>query len=117
MDFYSERAVGNHYAANDMTLFKLALYYVQQTGDFAFVDEQVSGRPVLQWMADFALAYRNLSSPSSSDGTIDSSSDGGVRSHVQSDVLADYGDASALLECVPTYQHKVRSRRPLSHCA
>ena len=116
MDFYSGRAVGNHYAANDMTLFKLALHYIQQTGDFAFVDEQVSGRPVLQWMADFALAYRNLSSPSSSsDGTIDSSSDGGVRS--QSDVLADYGDASALLECVPTYQHKVRSRRPLSHCA
>ena len=115
MDFYSGRAVGNHYAANDMTLFKLALHYVQQTGDFAFVDEQVSGRPVLQWMADFALAYRNLSSSSpSSDGTIDSSSDGGVRS--QSDVLADYGDASALLECVPTYQHKVRSRRPLSHC-
>lgn len=91
VDFYSGRAVGNHYAANDMALFKLTLHYIQQTGDFDFVHENVAGRPVLSWMADFATAYRNLSR-------------GGGPGE-----LADYGPASALLECVPTYQHKVAS--------
>lgn len=95
VDFFSGRAVGNHYAANDMTLFKLALHYVQQTGEFSFMDELVAGRPVLAWMTDFATAYRNLSSSGSGGGG--------------SDALADYGTASALLECVPTYQHEVAS--------
>jgi hypothetical protein len=88
VDFYSGRAVGNHYAANDMTLFKLAVHYVQQSGDFGFLDEKVSGRPVLAWLTDFATAYKNLTDL------------GG---------LADYGPASALLEAVPTYQHAVAS--------
>ena len=50
VDFYSGRAVGNHYAANDMTLFKLAVHYTQQTADFGFLDEQVAGRPVWDWL-------------------------------------------------------------------
>ena len=88
VDFYSGRAVGSHYAANDVTLFKLALHYVQQSGDFGFLDERVAGRPVLAWLSDFATAYRNLTSLEG---------------------LADYGPASALLEAVPTYQHAVAS--------
>jgi hypothetical protein len=43
VDFFSGRAVGNHYAANDFTLFKLCLYYTQITADFAFLEEKVAG--------------------------------------------------------------------------
>lgn len=86
----SGRAVGNHYAANDVTLFKLATHYVQQTADFDFIEELVAGRPVIDWLTDFATAFRNLTT-TGNDG------------------LADYGPASALLETVPSYQHKVAS--------
>ena len=32
------------------------------SGDFGFVDEEVAGRRVLDWLTDFATAFRNLTS-------------------------------------------------------
>ena len=83
VDLYSGRAVGNHYAANDLALFKLALHYVQQSAEFGFLDERVSGRPVLDWMHRLATAYRNRTAT-------------GHAGH-----LADYGAASEVAEPQP----------------
>ena len=115
VDLYSGKAVGNHYAADDFTLFKLARYYVALTGDFDFLSQALvtagagagagtgtdkglgtggsmggGGMTVLDAMVSFATAYKNLTT---NDGS----------------GLADYGLAANLLECVPTYQHKVAS--------
>lgn len=101
IDFFSGRAVGNHYAADDFSLFKLCLHYAQQTGDFAFLEETVrgtNGTTVLGRMQNFALAFEALP-------RIGGGSGGGTTGGPGS--LADYGPAKALLECVPTYQHGV----------
>ena len=57
------------------------------------MEEKVGERSVLDAMVGFATAYRNLTTAGS-----------GV-----ADCLADYGLAANLLECVPTYQHRVAS--------
>ena len=53
---------------------------------------------MLEAMTGFATAYRNLTDNATAAG----GGGGGV-----GDCLADYGLAANLLECVPTYQHKV----------
>ena len=58
------------------------------------MEEKVGERSVLDAMVGFATAYQNLTTAGS----------GGV-----ADCLADYGLAANLLECVPTYQHRVAS--------
>ena len=72
-------------------------YYLSLTGDFDFLHETVTGavNSVLEVMPGFATAYKNL--------TV---SDGGLGAGA---CLADYGLAANLLECVPTYQHRVAS--------
>jgi hypothetical protein len=67
---------------------------------------------VLEAMTGFATAYRNLTANATAAaaaagggaGCGGGSGGGGV-----GDCLADYGLAANLLECVPTYQHKVSS--------
>jgi len=82
--------VGNHYAANDFSIFKLSYNYVAVTGDYDFLNELVEDKPVIAWMENFALAFKN--NTRNVEGGID---------------LADYGESANLLECVPSYEHKV----------
>ena len=73
-------------------------YYLSLSADFGFLEENVEGRTVLEVMTSFATAYKNLTYSGHSGG-------GGEAG----EALADYGLAANLLECVPTYQHRVAS--------
>ena len=78
------------------------------SGDFAFLDQATAGAngggTVLEAMTGFATAYRNLTDNATAAAAGGGGGGGGV-----GDCLADYGLAANLLECVPTYQHKVSS--------
>jgi hypothetical protein len=77
------------------------------SGDFAFLDQATAGAngggTVLEAMTGFATAYRNLTDNATAAAAGGGGGGGG------GDCLADYGLAANLLECVPTYQHKVSS--------
>jgi hypothetical protein len=88
VDWRSLHRVGAWYAANDMALVKLVAHYVTVTGDFAFLNASVAGAPVLQRVESLVNHWRTLAQ--------------GAR-------LADYGGAHNLLECVPSYIHRVAS--------
>ncbi|MBK9178259.1 MAG: hypothetical protein IPM45_01565 [Acidimicrobiales bacterium] len=81
---------GPWYAANHLALFRLVHDYVAVTGEVAFLDERIAGRTVLAHLESLATAWRALVP----DPALP---------------LADYGDADNLLECVPTYVHRVVS--------
>ena len=99
-DYASQRGVGNYYSTNDVTIFSLIDAYVRTTGDWAFfnvsyaVGPYPNGTVHVTTVFDTALALTN---------------------HWKADVynasnfLADYGLAANLLECVPTYIHRVAS--------
>jgi hypothetical protein len=63
------------------------VYYVTITGDFNFLHESVDGVVVLDQLYYYATYWKSLTGPNST--------------------LADYGGAHNLLECVPSYIHKV----------
>jgi hypothetical protein len=84
--------LGNHYAANDYALFRLAEHYVSVTGDLAFLDEDAGGLTVLARLDRMAHGWRARRAPET----------GGI--------LADFGpDPWTLLECVPGYVNVVAS--------
>jgi hypothetical protein len=78
------------YAANDLAIFRLTWSYLSVTQDRAFLDERIADQTVLQRLQTLATDWKKLLLK-------------------PSDELADYGEASNLLECVPTYIHKVPS--------
>jgi hypothetical protein len=78
------------YAANDLSIFRLTWSYLSVTQDRAFLDERIADQTVLQRLQTLATDWKKLLLK-------------------PSDELADYGDAPNLLECVPTYIHKVPS--------
>jgi hypothetical protein len=63
--------------------------YLDVTGDRAFLSENIGSQTVLEYMDSIATHWQTLV-PSGQ-------------------ILADYGGASNLLECVPTYIHQVAS--------
>lgn len=78
------------YAANDLSIFRLAWSYLLVTQDKSFLREKIAGQTVLQRMYVLATNWKKLRlNPT--------------------DQLADYGGALNLLECVPTYINKVPS--------
>lgn len=81
---------GAWYAANHLALFRLTYDYVATTGDEAFLGELVAGRTVLEHLDGLATAWERLVPDPTS-------------------ALADYGGVENLLECVPTYEHRVAS--------
>lgn len=89
IDWQTGHSVGAWYAANDMSLFKMAVYYVAVSGDFGFLNETIDGVVVLDQLATFATYWKTLRTAGQS--------------------LADYGLAHNLLECVPSYIHCVAS--------
>jgi hypothetical protein len=80
---------GPWYSANDYSVFILLNDYLNVTGDRAFLSENIDGHTVLEHMDSIATHWQSLVPPGQT--------------------LADYGGASNLLECVPTYIHQVAS--------
>jgi len=78
------------YAANDMTMFRLVNSYLAVTGDSEFFQEQVGDRSVLEHLEKLALGWQELQRD-------------------KSVMLADYGENKNILECAPTYVHRVPS--------
>jgi hypothetical protein len=75
------------YAVNDMGILRCAHDYLRVTGDFAWLDKKMEGKPVIERLLEHALYWKKL-----------------VK---RSDGLADYGDLRNLLEVVSTYVHEV----------
>ena len=80
---------GPWYSANDYSVFILLNNYLNVTGDRDFLSEKIGNQTVLQHMDSIATHWQSLVQPGQ--------------------ILADYGGASNLLECVPTYIHEVAS--------
>ena len=78
------------YAANDVSIFRLAHSYLSVTGDMAFLSERIANQTALERLHTLATNWKKLLL-------------------YPADRLADYGGAGNLLECVPTYIHKVPS--------
>jgi hypothetical protein len=78
------------YAANDVSIFRMAYSYLSVTGDTAFLSERIADGTVLERVRTLATNWKKLLLE-------------------PADRLADYGGAGNLLECVPTYIHKVPS--------
>ena len=78
------------YAANDLSIFRLTWSYLSVTQDKEFLNEKIADQTVKERLKVLATDWKKL-----------------LRN--PSDKLADYGEAPNLLECVPTYIHKVPS--------
>ena len=80
---------GPWYSANDLSVFILLDAYLNVTGDRVFLAEPIGDRTVLEHLDAISTHWKSLVRPGRT--------------------LADYGKASNLLECVPTYIHEVAS--------
>ena len=88
-DYLSGQGAGLWYAANDCSVFQCIHAYLCTTGDEDFLKEEVAGETILEHLEGLATHYKTLVDK---DG-----------------VLADYGGIENMLECVPTYKHRVPS--------
>ncbi len=88
-EFLTGTLQGPWYSANDYSIFILLNDYLNVTGDKKFLSERIIGKTVLQHMDSIATHWKSLVKPGH--------------------VLADYGGAENLLECVPTYINEVAS--------
>ena len=97
-DNYGGKGQGNPYVSNYWAIFQLIRSYITITQDYAFLNEQVGGKTVLEHLYDYAYNWKKISiygNPGATDDTYK---------------LADFGsDPWNLLECVPTYIHIVPS--------
>jgi hypothetical protein len=98
LDFYSGKGQGNGYVSNYWAIFQLIRSYITMTKDYAFLNEVVGDKKVIDHLYDYAYNWKKLSiygQPGATDDTYK---------------LADFGsDPWNLLECVPTYIHIVPS--------
>jgi hypothetical protein len=89
-DYISGEAVGPWYAVNDMAIVRCAQDYLRVTGDFGWLDKQISGqvggKSVLDGLVDHATYWKKLPGKNG---------------------LGDYGGIQNLLEVVSTYIHEV----------
>ncbi|MCL5021276.1 MAG: hypothetical protein M1339_06415 [Bacteroidetes bacterium] len=88
-EYLTGKLEGVWYSANDYSISMMLNDYLDVTGDTGFLSEKIDGKTVLQHMDSIATHWKYLVRPGHT--------------------LADYGDASNLLECVPTYTHEVAS--------
>ena len=88
-DSFSGQGRGPWYSANDVSLFEMVQVYLKITGDSGFLDEKAGEKTVTEHMKDLVTYWKQLVGNTS--------------------LLADYGKAGNLLECVPTYTHEVAS--------
>jgi len=86
-EFLTGAGVGPWYSVNDYAMSRMAKEYLRWTGDKAWLDKEVSGKKVLDYLVSYAENWRKL----------DTNKHG----------LADYGGVTNLLEAVSSYVHEV----------
>jgi hypothetical protein len=86
-DYVSGQGVGPWYAANDAAILRCADSYLRVTGDFAWLEKAIDGKPVLERLVDHAQYWKQLD--------------------LHGQGLGDYGKIENLLEAVSTYLHAV----------
>ena len=86
-EFLTGAGVGPWYSVNDYAMSRMAKEYLRWTGDKAWLDKEVGGKTVLDYLVSYAENWRNL----------DTNNHG----------LADYGGVTNLLEAVSSYVHEV----------
>jgi hypothetical protein len=86
-EFLTGAGVGPWYSVNDYAMSRMAKEYLRWTGDRAWLDKEVSGKKVLDYLVSYAEHWRAL----------DTNKHG----------LADYGSVTNLLEAVSSYVHEV----------
>lgn len=97
-DSYSGEGVGNGYVANYWALFQHIRSYITVTKDYAFLNQVIDGKTVMDHLAAYAYHWKDISIYGKPGCTDDMYK------------LADFGDDPwNLLECVPTYIHIVPS--------
>jgi hypothetical protein len=100
-DYASNRGVGNFYSTNDMTLFELFETWLRVTGDLRFLNKSYTIGPYPNGTNVNTTVYKMMLSLATHWKT--------EPSFNVSSYLADYGLAANLLECVPSYIHRVAS--------
>jgi hypothetical protein len=97
-DNFGGKGVGNAYSANYYALFQLIRSYLTVTKDFAYLQQTINNRTILETLEYFATNWERISSYGKPGCTDDMYK------------LGDFGDdVWNLLECVPTYKHIVPS--------
>jgi hypothetical protein len=86
-EFLTGAGVGPWYSVNDYAMSRMAKEYLRWTGDRAWLDKEVNGKKVLDYLVSYAEHWREL----------DKNGHG----------LADYGGVNNLLEAVSSYVHEV----------
>ncbi len=86
-DYLTGKGVGPWYAVNDMGILRCSHDYLRVTGDMAWLDKRIDGKPAVEHLVDHALYWK----------TLDKHGHG----------LADYGELDDLLEVVSTWTHEV----------
>jgi hypothetical protein len=86
------RQVGNFYSANFFTLMELLQAYIRTTGDLDVLNTTITSANATVTLFDVAISMATHWRQMNASG-----------------YLADYGGAPNLLECVPTYIHRVAS--------
>lgn len=98
VDNFTGNGTGNGYVANYWALFQLLRSYITVTKDYAFLNKELDGKKVIDYMTDYSYHWKAISiygQPGCTDDLYK---------------LADFGDNPwNLLECVPTYIHIVPS--------
>jgi hypothetical protein len=88
-EYITGKGIGCWYSVNDYAMLKMAYDYLRYTGDFAWLEKDIGGRKVIEYLMSYATHWQDLD----------------INGHG----LADYGEVSNLLECVQTYTHEVAS--------
>jgi hypothetical protein len=97
-DNFGGKGVGNGYSANYWSLFQLIRDYITVSGDYAFLEQVIDGKTVLEHLEHYATNWQRISIYGQEGANEDLYK------------LADFGDDEwNLLECVPTYKHIVPS--------
>lgn len=99
-DYAARRGVGNFYSTNEITLFTLIDAYARATGDTAFLNTSYLVGPFPNGSSVETTVFATA---------LELATHWRAPIYNASDHLADYGEAKNLLECVPTYIHRVAS--------
>ena len=86
-EFLTGAGVGPWYSVNDYAMSRMAKEYLRWTGDKAWLERDVGGKKVFDYLVSYAEHWREL----------DTNGHG----------LADYGGVNNLLEAVSSYVHEV----------
>lgn len=86
-EYLTGAGVGPWYSVNDYAMSRMAKEYLRWTGDLAWLDKEVNGKKVFDYLISYAENWRKL----------DTNKHG----------LADYGGVTNLLEAVSSYVHEV----------